>query len=140
MAEGALNMTGSNLPPGVTESMIPGNRPEDLAAEEMTECLYDIVESYLLQMRSGAKWWQDEIRESEHVESIVEAMATIIEEKENRAMQDALANNEYTCGGAWIEYSQKHILNRNRLMSENWLKICQLAFDAGWKAARGGKL
>jgi len=27
-------MGGSNLPPGVTESMIPGNRPEDIAEEE----------------------------------------------------------------------------------------------------------
>jgi hypothetical protein len=27
----------SNLPPGVTESMIPGNRPEDRAFDEATE-------------------------------------------------------------------------------------------------------
>jgi hypothetical protein len=29
----------SNLPPGVTESMIPGNRPEDLANEEFWTAL-----------------------------------------------------------------------------------------------------
>lgn len=28
-------MTTSNLPPGVTESMIPGNRPEDIAWEKL---------------------------------------------------------------------------------------------------------
>ena len=49
-------MTGYNLPPGVTEGMIPGNRPEDEAWErywdsdrpanvlaEMTEIDYDLL-------------------------------------------------------------------------------------------------
>lgn len=31
----------SNLPPGVTESMIPGNRPEDEAEERFMEELYE---------------------------------------------------------------------------------------------------
>jgi hypothetical protein len=31
----------SNLPPGVTENMIPGNRPEDMAEEAFWEALYD---------------------------------------------------------------------------------------------------
>jgi hypothetical protein len=30
----------SNLPPGVTESMIPGNRPEDLAEEAFWDALF----------------------------------------------------------------------------------------------------
>ena len=30
-------MSGYNLPPGVTESMIPGNRPEDELAERLAE-------------------------------------------------------------------------------------------------------
>ena len=30
-------MTGWNLPPGVTENMIPGNRPEDVMAEQLGE-------------------------------------------------------------------------------------------------------
>lgn len=34
-------MYGSNLPPGVTESMIPGNRPEDLAEEEFVDWMLD---------------------------------------------------------------------------------------------------
>lgn len=34
-------MTGSNLPPGVTVSMIPGNRPEDFALEAAEEALLD---------------------------------------------------------------------------------------------------
>lgn len=32
----------SNLPPGVTPNMIPGNRPEDFEAERLTECLRKI--------------------------------------------------------------------------------------------------
>jgi hypothetical protein len=31
----------SNLPPGVTEGMIPGNRPEDEAAERLFDALGD---------------------------------------------------------------------------------------------------
>ena len=30
-------MSGFNLPPGVTDSMIPGNRPEDVAWEKFIE-------------------------------------------------------------------------------------------------------
>jgi len=37
-------MGGSNLPPGVTEGMIPGNRPEDLAEEEFWETLDNQLE------------------------------------------------------------------------------------------------
>ena len=33
----------SNLPPGVTESMIPGNRPEDMARESAEEKLLDAL-------------------------------------------------------------------------------------------------
>lgn len=36
-------MGGSNLPPGVSESMIPGNRPEDLAEEEFCEKLAEAL-------------------------------------------------------------------------------------------------
>ena len=32
----------SNYPPGVTESMIPGNRPEDLEWEEIYDWLVDV--------------------------------------------------------------------------------------------------
>jgi hypothetical protein len=32
-------MSSSNLPPGVSEHMIPGNRPEDIAEEEFWETL-----------------------------------------------------------------------------------------------------
>lgn len=32
---------GWDLPPGVTEGMIPGNRPEDVAAQRYTESLTD---------------------------------------------------------------------------------------------------
>lgn len=39
----------SNLPPGVTESMIPGNRPQDVEAERYAESLDDAdVIGYLL--------------------------------------------------------------------------------------------
>lgn len=33
----------SNLPPGVTESMIPGNRPEEAAAEALYEKLSAVL-------------------------------------------------------------------------------------------------
>ena len=36
-------MGGSNLPPGVSDHMIPGNRPEDLAEEEFWEKLAEKV-------------------------------------------------------------------------------------------------
>lgn len=34
-------MSGWNLPPGVTERMLPGNRPEDEAEEAWWEAFYD---------------------------------------------------------------------------------------------------
>ena len=36
-----------NLPPGVTENMIPGNRPEDLAAERQLDRLWDTVDNFV---------------------------------------------------------------------------------------------
>jgi len=34
-------MSGYNLPPGVTENMIPGNRPEDVRREEIEERVWE---------------------------------------------------------------------------------------------------
>lgn len=34
-------MTGWNLPPGVTESMLPGNRPEDAEWDTFAEWSFD---------------------------------------------------------------------------------------------------
>lgn len=34
-------MPSSNLPPGVTDNMIPGNRQEDIAAEALYEAIDD---------------------------------------------------------------------------------------------------
>jgi hypothetical protein len=36
-------MTGWNLPPGVTEGMLPGNRPADEAAERLHEALIECI-------------------------------------------------------------------------------------------------
>jgi hypothetical protein len=36
-------MAGFNLPPGCSVSDIPGNRPEDLAAEALYDKIYDIL-------------------------------------------------------------------------------------------------
>jgi hypothetical protein len=52
-------MTGWNLPPGVTESMIPGNRPEDIAWEKAWETL---------EKRLGRKPTEEEVEE--HLESL----------------------------------------------------------------------
>jgi len=38
--EGGEELSGSNLPPGVSENMIPGNRPEDAAYEKFWDELY----------------------------------------------------------------------------------------------------
>jgi hypothetical protein len=39
-------MTGFNLPPGVSESMIPGNRPEDEAYEKLHQVVYEVARVY----------------------------------------------------------------------------------------------
>lgn len=36
-------MTGYNLPPGVTEDMLPGNRPEDEEDERFWNALYEAL-------------------------------------------------------------------------------------------------
>jgi len=36
----------NNMPPGVTESMIPGNRPEDAAWEELYEWIDDMCDKH----------------------------------------------------------------------------------------------
>lgn len=36
----------SNLPPGVTESMLPGNRPEDIEFEKMCEELGTLFDKF----------------------------------------------------------------------------------------------
>ena len=36
----------SNLPPGVTEDMLPGNRPEDKEWDDFHEWIDDIAEQY----------------------------------------------------------------------------------------------
>ena len=43
----------SNLPPGVTESMIPGNRPEDIAWEKLLD---EIGDSGLDHDEARARW------------------------------------------------------------------------------------
>ena len=47
-------MSRSNLPPGVTESMIPGNRPEDAAWER----LFDEMGSSGLHTEEAARRWR----------------------------------------------------------------------------------
>ena len=42
----------SNLPPGVNESDIPGNRPEDLDAEQEWETAYDNVKDRIENMNT----------------------------------------------------------------------------------------
>jgi len=40
-------MTGSNLPPGVTEAMIPGNRPWDIEIEKLFDELDGMIVTFL---------------------------------------------------------------------------------------------
>jgi len=39
-------MTLSNLPPGCRESDIPGNRPEDIAAEALCDKIAEIIDPF----------------------------------------------------------------------------------------------
>lgn len=43
---------GSNLPPGVTDSMIPGNRPEDYALEVLAEEIAERVDELISSLKS----------------------------------------------------------------------------------------
>ena len=36
-------MTGWNLPPGVTDSMLPGNRPEDIEFDDLVNFLEEFL-------------------------------------------------------------------------------------------------
>ena len=48
----------SNMPPGVLESMIPGNRPEDLEWDELIEWLASIgLEPVEIKRRITSKIW-----------------------------------------------------------------------------------
>lgn len=46
----------SNLPPGVSENMIPGNRPEDIEEEAFWDALLEKSPDDLL----PEEWWEDE--------------------------------------------------------------------------------
>ena len=50
----------SNLPPGVTESMIPGSRPEDTALEKVLDWIWTIgkLDAYSLQ-QIVLKWCKE---------------------------------------------------------------------------------
>ena len=39
-------MSNLNLPPGVTENMIPGNRSEDAFSEKLDDILYEAIERW----------------------------------------------------------------------------------------------
>jgi len=58
-------MRGSNLPPGVTESMIPGNRPEDLKFDALFERfeieMIDILDAFSAAEEKHPGWPQDPI-------------------------------------------------------------------------------
>jgi len=47
-------MMESNLPPGVTEGMIPGNRPEDAEWEEFYEKLPEMLEDLSVEEAASA--------------------------------------------------------------------------------------
>lgn len=57
----------SNLPPGITDSMLPGNTPEDIAFERLCEELQDYVpaemsEKHFLRL---AEWIADKLEKAE---------------------------------------------------------------------------
>ncbi len=62
-----------NMPPGVSESMIPGNRPEDIAEDALYARIFDIL--------------PEEIGEVQ-----VEAIVSMIYEAYNNGYRDALTD------------------------------------------------
>ena len=44
----------SNLPPGVTDGMLPGNRSDDIAYEKMCEDLSNILDKVMLTISESA--------------------------------------------------------------------------------------
>jgi len=62
----------SNLPDGVTESMIPGNRPEDMREEAFWNALFEKLEGSILLKRI-----EDRLGEFWHEEEIIEALIIV---------------------------------------------------------------
>jgi hypothetical protein len=56
----------TNLPPGVTESMIPGNRPEDVRADELGEALTAVWEDGWSE-EDVVRLWREICREGEDI-------------------------------------------------------------------------
>jgi hypothetical protein len=50
-------MSFSNLPPGISDSMIPGNRPEDLALDEFIDSILDDMDSIGLTTEDAKAIW-----------------------------------------------------------------------------------
>jgi hypothetical protein len=51
----------SNLPPGVTTNMLPGNRPEDIAYDNLCEALAGVVPLSDEQIDKLAEWVSDKL-------------------------------------------------------------------------------
>jgi hypothetical protein len=58
----------SNLPPGVTESMLPGNRPEDAIDELQAEAIYNMIDAVGFDVNDGDK-----------ADRLVEALCVMLE-------------------------------------------------------------
>ena len=49
----------NNLPPGVRDSDIPGNRPEDAALDILFECISRDMDTYAMDGRQALDVWRD---------------------------------------------------------------------------------
>jgi hypothetical protein len=80
-------MTGYNLPPGVSEWMIPGNRPEDAAYEAWAESVLEKAEEF----KVGPLWMEDLIDGAEATWKLLE---WVKDDGEKRGWDDARAEVE----------------------------------------------
>lgn len=91
-------MTGWNLPPGVSENMIPGNRPEDALEDEFWDHLINKVEDAKLELPE--EWYDDPkliamigfVRELEYTRGYNDGTQETLFDISNRLMEDSDGN------------------------------------------------
>jgi len=81
-------VTGFNMPPGCSVSDIPGNRPEDLAAEAAADAVYNFIGRCLL---TGFKDGNPVTLPLEIDEEFVEKLAEWVDEMTCKAYGDGYA-------------------------------------------------
>ena len=104
---------GWDLPPGVSVRDIPGNRPEDEAAETLAEKVFDVLEKAGLTGKTSG--------EQDGIDSAVEQLCQIIGEADTTGRSSALSDFS-----AAQEYRDEQILAaitpENVRLGHTWLR------------------